>query len=426
MLVNFRVENFKSLKNNTQFSMQATKLKNLTESNTFLLNNVSLLKSAVIYGANASGKSNVLSALENMKQVVKNSMNIETIKQYPLQTYLLNIESEKKDTTFEIEIIIGDIIYRYGFSIYEKGVIQNEWLEQKNMIPRAKWNNLFNREKQSITLGNLFAEGKLLEDKTRDNALFLSVVAQFNGEKSQSILQWFNNIKILSNIKNEEFEHYSFKMLEEESFKDRIVSFIKSADTGISNIKMKKLKLDDLKLGKKELEQLPDFILNELKEKGLSSIETLHIQYNDDNSFKAFKSFPLDFESTGTRKLLALSAYIIDTLDDGGILIVDELDNSMHTDLVESIIKLFNSKVTNPNNAQLIFTTHDTNLLKQENFRRDQIWFTQKDIFGATELYSLVEYGKGKTRDDLVLEKNYLNGKFGGKPHISSLVYKSK
>lgn len=426
MLVNFRVENFKSLKNNTQFSMQATKLKNLTESNTFLFNNISLLKSAVIYGANASGKSNVLSALENMKQVVKNSMNIEKIKQYPLQTYLLSTESEKKDTTFEIEIIIDETIYRYGFSIYEKGIIHNEWLEQKKMIPRAKWNNLFNRKKQNITLGNLFSEGKLLKDKTRDNALFLSVVAQFNGEKSQSILQWFNSLKILSNIKNEEFEHYSFKMLEEENFKDRIVSFIKSADTGISNIKNKKIKLDDLKLGKKELDQLPDFILNELKEKGLSSIETLHIQYDEDNSFKAFKAFPLDFESTGTRKLLALSAHIIDTLDEGGILIVDELDNSMHTDLVESIIKLFNSKITNPNNAQLIFTTHDTNLLKQENFRRDQIWFTQKDIFGATELYSLVEYGKGKTRDDLVLEKNYLNGKFGGKPHISSLVYKSK
>jgi AAA15 family ATPase/GTPase len=98
----------------------------------------------------------------------------------------------------------------------------------------------------------------------------------------------------------------------------------------------------------------------------------------------------------------------------------------MHTDLVKAIIKLFNSKESNPNNAQLIFTTHDTNLLNQELFRRDQIWFTEKDIYGVSKLYSLVEYGKGKARDDLVLEKNYLEGKFGAKPHISSLAFEVK
>lgn len=423
MLVNFRVENFKSFMDYTEFSMEATKLKNLTASNTFTINNLSLLKSAVIYGANASGKSNLLDALENMRQVIKNSMNIEAMKKYPLQTFVLNTKTEHEPTTYEAEFIIDDVLFRYGFSIYVKGVIHSEWLEQKNLISRAKWNLLFKREKQNINVGNQFQEGKQLEDKTRDNALFVPVVAQFNGKKSQKILDWFNNLNILSNVKNEEFEHYSFKMLENEKFRDRIVNFIKSADTGISNVKNKKLKLEDLNLDQKELDQLPEFILDKLKEDGLSSVETLHFQYNNDNTFSELKSFPLEFESIGTQKLLALSAPVINTLDKGGVLIVDELDNSMHTDLVESIIKLFNSEETNTNNAQLIFTTHDTNLLNQNIFRRDQIWFTQKNIFGVSELYSLVEYGKGKTRDDLNLEKNYLDGRFGGKPHISSLFY---
>ncbi len=116
---------------------------------------------------------------------------------------------------------------------------------------------------------------------------------------------------------------------------------------------------------------------------------------------------------------MALSVLIIDTLINGKILIIDELDSSLHTELVKSIVMLFNSKETNPNNAQLIFTTHDTNLLNQKFFRRDQIWFTEKDIYGATDLYSLVEYGKGKTRDDLELAKNYRKGKFGAIPHIA-------
>jgi len=164
-------------------------------------------------------------------------------------------------------------------------------------------------------------------------------------------------------------------------------------------------------------------LIEDIKKNGLSSIETIHMQYNKTNSFNKFKSFPLGLESDGTQKLLALTAPIIETLQNGEILVIDELDNSLHTELIEAIIKLFNSKETNPNSAQLIFTTHDTNLLNQELFRRDQIWFTQKDIYGASELYSLVEYGKGKTRDDLVLEKNYLSGKFGAVPYIESLNY---
>ena len=420
MLVNFRVENFKSFKDFTEFSMEATKLKNLRESNTFDINTISLLNCAVIYGANASGKSSLLDAMNMMKAIVKNSISIENTKKYIHQSFLLNSETENKESFFEIEFIIDEIIYRYGFEIAINATILKEWLFQKKIKAKARESRLFERERQEITFGTSFKEARGLDDKTRENALFLSVLAQFNGEVSTNILAWFNQFNIISNIESKEFEHYSFDKLEDEAFKDKIVTLIKSADIGIYDISKQKILFDDLTV---KIDVLPENLIKELKENGLASVETKHIQYDENNSFKQLKSFELSFESDGTQKLLALSAPIIETLLKGEILVIDELDNSLHTELVNAIIALFHSKETNPNNAQLIFTTHDTNLLNQEIFRRDQIWFTQKDIYGVSELYSLIEYGRGKIRDDLVLEKNYLEGKFGAVPYINGLEY---
>ncbi len=423
MLVNFRVENFKSFKDLTEFSMEATKLKNLKESNTFDINNLSLLTSAVIYGANASGKSSLLEAMQKMKSILKKSINIEESKKYRHQPFLLNSETETKETYFEMEFIIDKVLYRYGFKIALDSTILEEWLFQKKLQPKAREINLFKRDRQLLTLGTQFKEGKDLIDKTRENTLFILIVAQFNGKISQEIIEWFNQFNILSNIKSHEFEGYSLNKLEDEKFKKKIINFIKSSDVGIHNILHKKINLNELKkdlnINQKELESLPKEILSELEEEGLLKVETVHIQYDKDNSFKELKIFDLAFESDGTQKLLALTAPIIDTLIDGKTLLIDELDNSLHTELLKAIVMLFNSKKTNPNNAQLIFTTHDTNLLNQKFFRRDQIWFTEKDIYGATDFYSLLEYGKGKTRDDLVLDKNYLEGKFGAIPHIA-------
>ncbi|MFK5914357.1 MAG: ATP-binding protein [Woeseiaceae bacterium] len=422
MLVNFRVENFKSFKDLAEFSMEATKLKNLKDSNTFTINNISLLTSAVIYGANASGKSSVLDAIKSMKDIIKNSVDIEKSKRYTARPFLLNKETEEKETIFEIEFIIEQTIYRYGFGIEIDSKISKEWLFQKNLKPRARYTPLFERNGDKISISSNFKEGNKLIDKTRDNALFLTVVAQFNGEISEAIVKWMDELNVLSNTKSEMFQNYSFSKLDDSEFKDKIVSLIKSADVGIFDISKSHLSFDELIKEDSNLKELPEFILEKIKEDGMSTIKTEHIQYNKDDTFYKMKTFDLSFESDGTQKLLALTAPILDTLESGNVLIIDELDNSLHTELVEAIIKLFNSAKTNPNNAQLIFTTHDTNLLNQKLFRRDQIWFTQKSILGQSDLYSLVEYGKGKTRDDLVLEKNYLDGKFGATPHISSLV----
>lgn len=423
MLVNFRVDNFKSFKYLAEFSMETTKLKNLKNSNTFTVNNLSLLTSAVIYGANASGKSSVLDAIKSMRDIIKNSVDVEKSKHYKARPFLLSKETEDKQTIFEIEFVIEQTIYRYGFEIDIESIILKEWLFQKHLKSRARYTPLFERDRDDISISLNFKEGNKLIDKTRDNALFLTVVAQFNGEISEAIVKWMNKLNILSNTKSEMFENYSFSKLDDSEFKDKIVSLIKNSDVGIFDISKSNISFEELIKEDSNLKELPDFILDKIKEDGMSTIKTEHIQYNKYDTFYKMKTFDLSFESDGTQKLLALTAPILDTLESGNVLIIDELDNSLHTDLVEAIIQLFNSSETNPNNAQLIFTTHDTNLLNQKLFRRDQIWFTQKSVLGQSELYSLVEYGKGKTRDDLVLEKNYLEGKFGAIPHISSLVH---
>jgi AAA15 family ATPase/GTPase len=398
--------------------MEATGLANLIEGNTHKINNVSLLKSAVIYGANASGKSSLLDAMAEMKSIVLLSANLNV--KYAYRPFLLSIQSKNEPTTFEIELIIDEIIYYYGFIIDKDGIILKEYLEQKKLQSGARRVLLFDRDKKEYKIGTTFKEGKNLESKTRDEALFLSVVAQFNGEISLNIRNWFKNFNTLSNLKSEEFEHLSFRKLKDEPFKEKIVNLIKSADVGIYDIINKKISFDELDIKEEELKILSKVFLEDLRKNGVDTIKTKHIIYNEQNTFYDYETFELNFESDGTQKLLALSAPIIDTLEKGSVLVVDELDNSLHTKLVESIVKLFNSKETNPCHAQLIFTTHDTNLLNQEFFRRDQIWFTQKDIFGASELYSLVEYKSG-SRNDANLEKNYLEGKFGAKPNISSL-----
>ncbi len=426
MLLNFKVENFKSFKDCIDFSMEATKLSNLLK-NVFTVNNISLLKTASIYGANAGGKSNLTKAMLKMKNIIKNSFDIEKVKGYKHESHLLNSSSVDKATIFEVEFIANEIKYRYGFEIDKNARILEEWLFSKKLKKRAKEITLFKREKKKIELGALFKEGKGIEDKIRDNSLFLVVVANFNGKISKIVLDWFNNFNIISNLKSEKFKFYSFdklkdKNFKDKNFKDKIVNMIKDADIDIYDIINKKVSFEELEMDEKNLKKIPQKLLEDLRDKGLNRVETVHMKYDKNNSFESFIPFNLSLESDGTQKLLALSAPIIEVLLNGEVLVIDELENSMHTILVEKIIELFNSQETNPNNAQLIFTTHNTKILNQKLFRRDQIWFAQKDIYGCSELYSLIEYGKG-TRNDANLEKKYLEGKFGAKPDIDSLNY---
>ncbi len=423
MLIEFSVGNYKSFKNVVAFSMVAANItakeKKLNDTNAFIAKGkLKLLKSAVLYGANASGKSNLIKAISFMKYLVLNSSR-ETIAEEPIEidNFRLNTATEKKPSYFEIVFVMDDIQYRYGFEILH-GVIEAEWLyrtKQRKIL-------LFERDKQEISLSTAFKEGRQFTKNTRENVLFLSVVAQWNGEIAQSIVKWFRKIGIISGLDDMGYQRFTIKQIMESSnIKKKIIDFVCRLDTGISGIDAKTIELAE--------DQLPQNMPLELKRLFLSgevfTVITTHPKYDEHGNQSGMAKFDLkENESEGTQKIFSMAGPIMDSLQKGRIFVVDELDARFHPLITREIVKLFNSPTTNPHNAQLIFATHDTNLLSNKFFRRDQIWFTEKDRYGATDLYSLVEFKMkgGKVRNDASFEKDYILGRYGAIPFIGDLA----
>ena len=410
----FKIGNFLSFNNDRELSLELSKpVKELKEDNTFITARYELLKSAVIYGANAGGKSNFLKAMDTMRWLIINSSkNLQAKESLRLIPFKLSTDTLNEPCRFEIIILIDDIKYRYGFEA-DKKEIKSEWLF---MAKKIKEDPLFIREKDEIQVFSRFKEGKGLEERTRDNALFLSVCAQFNGAISEKILEWFFNFNVISGLQDKHYLNYSANMfLNNDNERSKILDLVKKADLGISNINVETSKLTEDKLPA----NMPDDLKKTLLGKDVMSILTFH-KLADKNGANV-GSVAFDFEneeSEGTKKYFRLSGPIIDTLINGKILVIDELDARLHPILIREIVKLFNSKITNPSNAQLIFATHDTNLLNLNIFRRDQIWFAEKDNSDATDLYSLSEYRlpKGNVRNDASFEKDYIQGRYGAIP----------
>ena len=417
MLINFTCENFLSFKDEKTLSMlTATPVKEFQDENVFQANRYKLLKSAVIYGANASGKSNLLKAMLKMKNLVINSAkNSQKGEPLRMKGFQLCTSTLKAPSKFEIIFLVGDKKYRYGFEA-DNQEIKSEWLFCSTKI---KEDPLFIREGEAIQVFNKFKDGRGLEERTRENALFLSVCAQFNVEIAGDILEWFANFNIISGLQDRLFQGFSENMfLNDDDSKKMITEFIQKADIGIQDINIKRLKVTDDILPP----SMPKEMKQSLQEKELSNISTIHNIYNDEGNVEGVASFDFESqESEGSKKYFRLSGPIIDTLKNGKILVIDELDARLHPILTAEIVRLFNSKETNSNNAQLIIATHDTNLLSAKIFRRDQIWFTEKDYTEATDLYSLVEYklaGRGKVRNDASFEKDYIRGRYGAIPYL--------
>ena len=435
MLIEFSVNNFLSFNEAVTLSMVAANpVKEHREDNVFLANRYHLLKSAVIYGANASGKSNLLKAMRFMKWFVLNSSK-ESQADEPINVtpFKLNPATKNKPSLFEIVFLNNGAKYRYGFQV-DKNRITAEWLFRANKVKEFP---LFLRQDDGIEVMRIFKEGKGLEIKTRDNALFLSVCAQFNGEISIQLMRWFRtNFNHISGITDREYAGFTVDMLMKNRYREKIVDFLKIADVGIDDVKIVKIKESSyFREFKKLFEKLTDEEQKKFLEKSppeepeiskkleSSELITKHTIYDSKKKAAGVEYFDFDKEeSEGTKKYLRLAGPIIDTLLRGAILIVDELDARLHPSLTRAIVKLFNSKETNANNAQLIFATHDTNILSSEMFRRDQIWFTEKKNDQSTDLYSLVEFklANGKVRNDASLEKNYLRGRYGAIPVLGN------
>lgn len=392
-----------------------------------------ILKSAAIYGNNASGKSNLVKGLQIMKQFVKFSFRDALIDEgnIKIENFLLNTNSEKFASQFEVTFIYNKIKYRYGFKI-GSNIILNEWLFHTT----TKEVPLFERNLNEYKINkSSFKEGVNLESKTKTNVLFLSLVAQFNGEISNNVINWFNNVNFISGLQDVGYGIYTIKKLKNDvNFKKWLSLIIKTLE--ISNITIEEIELkeeDINKITKKTNDKsLANFFdaLNKLKqvENKKIQISTWHKKYDKNNLL--VDTIPFDFEnqeSEGTKKFIHLLGPWYDTLKNGKILIVDELDSRLHTHLTKKLIEFFHKY--NKRHSQLIFTSHDTSILDKDLLRRDQIWFTEKDQFGSSQLYSLADFKTENVRKTSSYYKNYLNGKYGAisffdiDNHLIELLY---
>ncbi len=424
MLIEFSVGNYRSFKEIVTFSMVAANLrakdKTLDAQNSFVVDDkLTLLKSAAIYGANASGKSNIAKALAFMKWfMVNSSRDTQSTDAIGVEPFRLSTETEGKPSHFELVFLMDGQKYRYGFEA-DRDRIVSEWLFY---VPKTREVNLFKRDLDDIKAAKAYdADG--IAKRTRLNALFLSVSAQFNVSVAERILKWTTEqIQIVSGLHDQTYFAYTIDSFGKIEDKVNIVELTKRLDLGI----------DDIHLVNEDLNPdiLPLDLVNNVKEMMTKNggsdlkfigtyVRTSHRKFDQDGNSRSTEIFDLGLnESDGTNKIFALSGLLIYMLKNGGTLIVDELDARLHPLISLAIVELFNSPESNPNNAQLVFMTHDTNLLSNRLFRRDQIWFTEKNRYGATSLYSLAEY---KIRNDASFESDYIKGKYGAIPYIGNL-----
>ncbi len=425
MIIEFKVENFLSFKDLTTLSMIIAKsFKEHQDTHTIPIDNkLSLLKSAVIYGNNASGKSNLLKAMAFMKQIILNSFRDalmdDTDRKFPLEKFALNSKTENETTFFEVSFFQNGTKYRYGFEIdYDKVVA--EWLYHTT----SKEVYLFKRDLQKIEVNkSAFKEGLGKENDVKENVLFLSVLATLGKETSSSIVEWFKNFNIINGIYDRGHKRYTIdKLKSDKDFFNWVLHFIKYLE--ISNLSTNEEDVNEIEIDFNALKEKNDDeeIINILssinpKKSKRDFLLTYHRKYDDNNVL--VDTIPFNFdrqESEGTKKLLYLLGPWYDTLKNSKVLIIDELDSRLHSHLTLRLVDFFHK--CNMNQAQLICAVHDISLLNKETFRRDQIWFVEKNQFGASELISLADFKTDTVRNKSAFDKNYLEGKYGAIPYF--------
>ncbi len=423
MLIQFSIRNFKTFKEKTVLNMVASNYdkttrenENVTQQNDF---NLRLLKSSIIFGANASGKSKLIDGLIFMKQfVIRSSKDSQKGDPIEVEPFRLQTDSEKDSSEFEVIFLYKNEMFRYGFEVNNEKVL-SEWLYHR---PKTKEIEIFYREKQKFEIHNRnFSKGGFLvkEDVIRDNELMLSKAAQFNDKISGNVLEWFKGFKTISGLNESGYQGFTMSRTKDPKHKAKILELLKVADLDIQDISLEIL--DVSKLPKGMPQEIKDMISKKVKDDGaefISDVLTSHKKYNENKMYVGDIEFSLDQEeSSGTKKFFALTGPVLDSLENGYVLVVDELDSKLHPNLVCKLVSMFNSIDHNPNNAQLIFNTHDTNLLNSGLFRRDQIWFIEKDRIGVSKLFSLADFAVRKNEK---FEENYIAGKYGAIPYLNA------
>jgi len=414
MIIRLAVENFASIYSKQVLDMEPGSYTEKSETNTFEWknenDNQTLLNTTAIYGANASGKSNFISALGTMRSIVARSAQWQIDKELPYHPYKLSKTKRESPTEFEVEFIINDIRYLYGFT-YNKEQILTEYLFA---YPKKKAQKWFLRawdgtEYQWEFGRSLSGEKQTWVNSTRKNSLFLSIAVQLNSSQLKDPYSWFIDKIAIAGVDGWS-AGYTSALCNDNDKKLKIIQLLKEVDILVDDI--------DVKAEKFHIDKLPDDMPSSLKEQLAEKLEgeilydTKFVRIDDEGKPIEFE---MEEESDGTNRFFSFAGPWLDALKCGKTLFVDELNSNLHPLLVKHMVQLFHCKTSNPNNAQLIFTTHETSILNQSVFRRDQVWFMARNQ-NKSELYSLSEFKVRKGHENL--EERYLSGAYGALPFI--------
>ena len=432
MLLEFSVKNFRSIRDEQVFSMVASDEKGISNNKVRLkkYEKISVLNSAVVYGANGSGKTNLFLAFDIFRQLIYFSDTNgpdQRITQY--MPYKLDSSGINEPTVFEIEFLDREGT-RYLYSVSFNG--QEILAEKLFYYPRAKMLKVFVREKgKQIDFGNLPGSKRKIESLLGKNQLFLSKSAKSKNEFLEHVYSVLR--RDFGVIKSQD-HHLSpisstvYFVRKSEKNKQIILALLQAADLSIEDIVIRKNEVDEKDFGFPE--GMPSEVRDFLVENKKYEPRFKHKLYDDDGHEKGHVEFRLSEESDGTIRLFQLASRIIEAVDHGYTLFIDEINNGLHPVLGHFIVDLFQNADANQHNAQLIFTTHDVNFLESDLFRRDQIWFVEKNRLGKSSIYSLSEFNEDKnlTKENrkVSIRNWYLSGRFGGVPVIRDLLIKGR
>ena len=426
MLIEFQFKNYRSFRDEAVLSMEATGVGNFKNC-LIEYNNRKLLPAAAIYGKNGGGKSNVIRAYWLAVQFIRNAQRSQHEKApIPVVPFMLNDYSKEEPTEFEFVYVIDGIKYNYGFAATKEKIVR-EFLYH---APKGQRAMVFSREEQKFTFTEDKLRRNLISETIAPNQLFFSIACTMNDTACVKAMKWFREAIYFSR----DYSDIPQQLLEysnDNGMLKAIASYAQAADLGIEDMQFE--------FNSKEIDEKLDWPDNvpegiraaltqfmralsessdqaEAKMKfGEVTATSLHTGIDKAGKHQQYK-LELEDESDGTRKLMALAPAIESALRSGGVLLVDEIEKEMHPMLVNYIIAKFQSKRTNTNGAQLIFTTYNTELMNMELLRKDQLYFADKNqVDGSSELYSISDFNTRTTEN---IRKGYLAGKYGATPDI--------
>ncbi len=421
MLIEFSAANFRSIAERQTISLVASPAKELRSTHVVEAQQLALLSVAAIYGANASGKSNLFRAIAMLQWLVQwSAVGLQSGQLLPLAPFRLAPEATDQPCEFEIHFIADDgVRYQYGVSATPQRVV-TEWMQAYPRGPARLWfeRTLDAEGRTTWKVGPSFegsaSQHKLWQESTRDNALFLSTAVQLNNVQLRPVFDWLTRKLVVHTEGLPVNPVPTYELLRSPAGAERLMSLLKAADVGIERIELKE---DDstppLPLGAVRIER------RLLQIPGTPSLppEYLRVLAWHTRSDGEHVAFDLGEESDGTRKLFEHAGGLLRALDDGATVWIDELDTSLHPYITRFLVQQF-QRPHNRHDAQLIFSTHDATLLDPELLRRDQFWLAEKDSHGRSRLTPLLEYSPRKGES---LERGYLKGRYGAVPVISEL-----